>query len=67
MDNSVRLKVRVKLDTIDGSAEADDDYIPVNMIWIEKIKLYNHQYVQLQWYKISLLPGLHKLWYVLIS
>ena len=29
MDNSVRLKVRVKLDTIDGSAEADDDYIPV--------------------------------------
>ena len=36
MDNSVRLKVRVKLDTIDGSAEADDDYIPVNIIWIEK-------------------------------
>ena len=30
--DTVHLKVRVKLDTIDGSAEADDDYIPVNII-----------------------------------
>ena len=34
----VHLKVRVKLDTIDGSAEADDDYIPVNIIWDENNK-----------------------------